>query len=561
MDECDFVVVGGGSSGCVVASRLSEDPDTTVVLVEAGGLGADWIVRTPAAGIFMVPSRLHNWAFETVPQSGLNGRRGYQPRGKVLGGCSAINAMVYTRGHRWDYDHWASLGCTGWSFDEVLPYFRKAECNEEFGDPWHGRAGPLPVSRSRTDNPFHAVFVEAARQGGFPLCEDFNVPEPEGLGIYQVTQKNGERWSAARAYLHPHMSTRRNLHVACGAHAQRILFEGKRAAGVEFEQGGERRIVRARREVILSAGALQSPQILMLSGIGDAGEMQAFDIPVVAHCPGVGQNLQDHPDFIFGYKAKSLDLLGLSLSGSGRLSREVLRYVRARRGMIATNFAEAGGFLKTRPERDIPDIQLHFVVAMVDDHARRLHWGHGFSCHVCLLRPRSRGTVRLQSADSRAAPLIDPNFLGEPEDLDDMVEGFKITRRLMDAPAFASRRIAECFTADVRTDDEIRAVLRQRVDTVYHPVGTCRMGGDDGSVLDPQLRVRGVDALRVVDCSIMPTLVGGNTNAPAIMIGEKAAAMIRSDPGRSTVTVAAWPQNRDVVRPGRSREPSSSASA
>ncbi len=528
MDEFDFVIVGGGSSGSVVASRLSEDPDTSVALLEAGNAGDSWVVTTPAAGVFMVPSSLNNWAFETVPQAGLNGRRGYQPRGRVLGGSSAINAMVYTRGHRWDYDHWASLGCAGWSFDEVLPYFKKAECNEEFGEPWHGCEGPLPVSRSRTGNPFHKLFLEAARQAEFPLCDDFNVPEPEGLGIYQLTQKNGERWSAARAYLHPHIGVRRNLHVHCGARVLRILFDGRRAVGVEYEQGGRRFSLRARREVIVSAGALQSPQILMLSGIGDANELQRFGIPVVMHLPGVGKNLQDHPDFIFGYRARSLDLLGLSLLGIGRLAREAGRYVTERRGMLTTNFAEAGGFLKTRHDLDIPDIQLHFVVAMVDDHARRLHWGHGFSCHVCLLRPQSRGTVKLQSPDPMAAPAIDPNFLGEPEDLEQMIDGFKVTRRLLDAPALAAQRTIDCFTADVRSDDEIRSILRARVDTVYHPVGTCRMGNDELSVVDPELRVRGVSGLRIVDCSIMPTLVGANTNAPAIMIGEKAAALIQA---------------------------------
>lgn len=529
VDEFDFVIIGGGSSGSVVASRLSEDPNSSVALLEAGSPGDGWVVRTPAAGVFMVPTKLNNWTFETVPQAGLNGRRGYQPRGRVLGGSSAINAMIYTRGHRWDYDHWAELGCTGWSFDEVLPFFKKAECNEEFGDPWHGREGPLPVSRSRTDNPFQEIFLEAARQAQLPLCQDFNVPEPEGLGIYQVTQRNGERWSAARAYLHNHVGVRKSLHVDCGARVRRILFDQRRAIGVEYEQNGQLRVLRVRREVILSAGALQSPQILMLSGIGDADELRAVGIPVIKHLPEVGRNLQDHPDFIFGYKARSLDLLGISVRGMGRLAREARRYMATRRGMLTTNFAEAGGFLKTHPELSMPDIQLHFVVAMVDDHARRLHWGHGFSCHVCLLRPRSRGSVKLKGPDPYAAPAVDPNFLGDPDDLEQMVDGFKMTRHLLDAPSLVKFRTEDCFTAGVHNDDEIRGILRERVDTVYHPVGTCRMGSDATSVVDPSLRVRGMGGLRIVDCSIMPTLVGGNTNAPAIMIGEKAAMMIRCE--------------------------------
>jgi choline dehydrogenase-like flavoprotein len=529
MDELDYLVVGGGSAGCVVASRLSEDAGVTVGLLEAGGTGDSWVVRTPLAGALMVPTRINNWAFATVPQRGLNGRRGYQPRGRALGGSSAINAMVYTRGHPADYDHWAALGNTGWSFADVLGYFKKSECNEDFDNEWHGRAGPLNVARLRTDNPFHSIFLQAVGEAGFPLRDDFNEPESEGLGLYQVTQKNGERFSAARAYIHPHLGKRPNLRVECRSQVLRILVEGNRAVGVEYRQNGERKTLRARREVVLSAGALQSPQLLMLSGIGDGDELRKFGIGVVRHLAEVGRNLQDHPDFVFGFQSSSLDLLGLSPAGLWRLLREFWRYRRARRGMLTTNFAEAGGFLTTRPELAIPDIQLHVVVAIVEDHARRLRAAHGFSCHVCLLRPRSRGTVRLASNDPLAPPLIDPNFLDHPDDVADMVAGFKLTRRLLDAPALAVLRGRDLFTADVRSDNDIRAVLRRRVDTVYHPVGTCRMGIDRNAVVDPALKVRGLGGLRVVDASIMPTLVGGNTNAPAIMIGEKAADMIRAE--------------------------------
>lgn len=524
----DFLVLGGGSAGCVVASRLSEDPRTTVGLVEAGDDGRSRVIETPLAGALMVPTRLHNWAFRTVPQAGLGGRRGYQPRGRTLGGSSAINAMVYVRGHRRDYDHWAALGNLGWGFDDVLPYFKKAENNADFDDEWHGRGGPLEVSGLRTDNPWPLRFVEAARQAGFPTLDDFNGPEQEGFGLYQVTQKNGERWSAARGYLHPHIGRRPNLLVETGARVLRIVIENGRAVGAVVRQDGRERTLRARREVILSAGALQSPQILMLSGIGEGAHLASLGIDVVHHLPGVGTDLQDHPDFVFGYTAKSTDLVGLSLGGGLRLLREIGRWRRERRGMVASNFAEAGGFFRTRPDLPAPDAQIHFVVAMVDDHARRLRAGHGFSTHVCLLRPKSRGTLRLASADPLADPLIDPAFLEHPDDVADMVAAFRHTRRIMEAPALAGARDRDLFTAEVRSEADIVAILRARVDTVYHPAGTCRMGIDDGAVVTPDLKVRGIDGLRVVDVSIMPTLIGGNTNAPAIMIGEKAADAIRA---------------------------------
>ncbi|QBR03929.1 GMC family oxidoreductase [Paraburkholderia pallida] len=525
--QFDYIIVGGGSGGCVVAGRLSEDPNIEVCVLEAGGDGNSTVVKVPAGAVAMMPTRLNNWAFDTVPQAGLGGRIGYQPRGKTLGGSSAINAMVYIRGHRSDYDHWASLGNNGWSYDDVLPYFRLSEHNERFDDAWHGRSGPLWVSDLRTDNPFQARYLEAARQAGLPLTDDFNGAQQEGIGIYQVTQKQGERWSAARAYLHPHIGQRDNLTVATHTQVRRILFEGKRAVGVEVLQHGTVRTMRARREVVLAAGALQTPQLLMLSGIGPMQELARAGIQTVQHLPGVGRNLQDHPDFVFGYSTRSFDTMGVSLGGSMRMLGEILRFRRERRGMLTSNFAEGGGFLKTQPGLDAPDIQLHFVVALVDNHARRMRLGHGFSCHVCLLRPRSRGSVTLRSNDPLAAPLIDPAFFDDPRDIEDMVAGFKITRGLMQMPALARWARRDLFTSHVKTDDDIRAALRQRTDTVYHPVGTCRMGQDEMAVVDPQLRVRGMDGLRIVDASVMPTLIGGNTNAPTIMIGEKAVDLIR----------------------------------
>jgi choline dehydrogenase-like flavoprotein len=479
------------------------------------------------ATAFMLPSKLNNWAFETVPQPGLDGRRGYQPRGRALGGSSAINAMIYTRGHRVDYDHWASLGNAGWSYAEVLPYFRKSEGNEVFADEYHGTSGPLNVAMLRSDNPFQAHFLAAAQELQIPLNKDFNGARQEGLGVYQVTQKNGERWSAARAFLDP-VRSRPNLHVMTGVAATKLIFEARRAVAVDFVRGGEKGRVGARAEIILSAGAFQTPQLLMLSGIGNAAELKAQNVDLVLHLPGVGQNLQDHIDYVFVYRATNADLFGLSAKGLFRLAREIGRYRRERRGMVTSNFAECGGFLRSRPDLEAPDLQLHFVVGMVDDHSRKKRLGHGFSCHVCLLRPQSRGTVALASPDPAAPPRIDPQFYAHPDDLETMVQGFKITRRLMDAPALAQHRSADLYTADVQTDDDIRAALRRRSDTVYHPVGTCRMGVDSAAVVDPQLRVVGVAGLRIADASIMPTLVGGNTNAPSIMIGEKAADMIRA---------------------------------
>jgi choline dehydrogenase-like flavoprotein len=528
----DYLIIGGGSAGCVLAARLSEDPNINVCLIEAGPADTSVLIHCPAGLALLAQTHLANWAFETTPQAGLNGRRGYQPRGKVLGGSSSINAMIYLRGLREDYDGWAAEGNTGWGFDELLPYFKKAEHNERGADAWHGTGGPLNVMDLRSPNRFGPLFVEAAAQAGFAKNADFNGATQEGVGRYQVTHKNGERWSAAKGYLTPNRS-RANLQVMTGAHTTRIVMEGKRAVGVEVRVGGELKQLTARREVVLSAGALQSPQLLMLSGIGPGAQLQRHGIATVHELPGVGANLHDHLDIVQVVNAPQLtDLFGLSLTGAIHAIKGILEWRRARSGMLTTNFAEAGGFVKSRPDEPLPDLQLHFIIGKLIDHGRKTVFGHGYSCHVCLLRPKSRGTLALASADPFAAPLIDPNFLAEHDDLDRLVRGFKLMRGILRQPALASHRGRELpASAGAQTDAQIEAFIRGHADTIYHPVGTCRMGpGGPGAmdVVDAQLRVHGLQGLRVVDASIMPSIVGGNTNAPVIAIAEKAADLIRA---------------------------------
>ncbi|MEQ1509855.1 MAG: GMC family oxidoreductase N-terminal domain-containing protein [Sphingopyxis sp.] len=525
MEEFDVIVIGGGSAGSAVAGRLSENPKLNVCLIEAGGNNTQMSITTPGFMAFIGDKS--NYRFDTVAQAGLNGRIGYQPRGRGMGGSSAINAMLYIRGHRSDYDHWAELGATGWSYDECLPYFKRSEGNERGGNDFHGQDGPLNVVDQHYANPASYAFVESAASLQLPRNADFNGATQDGFGLYQVTQKAGERWSAARAYIDP-VRNRPNLSVRTNALVERIVIENGRAVGVVLRREKGSEILRARGGVVLSAGAFNSPQILMLSGIGPAAHLADHGVETLVDRAAVGSDLQDHIDYVVSYDTRSKVTFGDSPAGLWRMVKAFVEHRRKRTGILTTCYAESGGFWRTNPDLPAPDVQYHFVPALLEDHGRTMVRGHGFSCHVCVLRPESRGTVRLTSSDAAAAPLIDPAFLTDDRDMATLRKGARMMHRILNSAPLTELELSVRRPVDVDNDEALDAEIRTRADTVYHPVGTCRMGSDADAVVDPTLAVRGAAGLWVADASVMPRLVSGNTNAPSIMIGERGADFVKA---------------------------------
>jgi choline dehydrogenase-like flavoprotein len=524
----DILVLGGGSAGCAAAEGLSRDGRHTVCLIESGGTNDLFRVKTPGMMPFL--PKAANWKFETVPQIGLNGRRGYQPRGHGLGGSSAINAMLYIRGHKWDYDHWADqengAGCRGWSHADVLPIFRAMEDNARGADEFHGAGGPLSVSDQHWANRGSNAFVAAAARLQLPINDDFNGAVQDGFGLYQTTMRGGERWSASRAFIEPNRE-RANLNVQTGALIERLTIANGRVTGAVVRVNGQSMTIHARAGVVLSAGAFGSPHILMVSGIGPAAHLAERGVAVVSDRAEVGANLRDHIDYVASFQTESKDFIGDSLAGTLAMGKALIQYVRRREGMMTTPWAEAGGFWRSSPDLPAPDVQYHFVPAMLEDHGRTKVKGHGFSCHACVLRPESKGTVRLANADPAAAPLIDPAFLTAEADRRTLRAGVRQMYRIFATPPLSDYHPIDRHPVDLDDDDALDAAIAARADTVYHPVGTCRMGNDHAAVVDPTLKANGVDGLWVADASIMPSLIGGNTNAPSIMIGMRAAEFVK----------------------------------
>lgn len=533
----DYLIVGAGSAGCVLANRLSADPQVRVCLLEAGGSDASPRVQVPAGTISLYKSRVFSWNFFSTPQKELNNRRLHTPRGKALGGSSSMNSMIYIRGDASDYDRWAALGCTGWGWHDVLPLFKKSERNLLGQSPaLHGTQGELVVDRARDPNPLSRLFVSAAEKLGIRRNDDFNGGELEGCGIYNLTQKDAKRLSSYRAFVAP-IRERSNLTVLTGCEVDSLIVDGQRVSGVALRVDGESLRLGCRCEVILCAGALGSPQILLNSGIGPRAELEAAGVPVVHELPGVGKNLQEHLDGLITVRSASPLTLGFSWGSLASVVAAPFKYLLQKKGWLTTNYVEAGGFARTPLATDLPDVQFHFVPGYRSHRGRLFEWGHGYAVHTCVLRPKSIGELRLNAQRELE---IDFNFLADMDDARVLIEGLKLARRILAERGFDGLRGKEMLPgAEVQTDAQLLAYIRQYGATVFHPVGTCKMGVDALSVVNPQLQVIGLEGLRVADASIMPTLISGNTNAPCIMIGEKAAELILRQSARSRAAVRA----------------------
>lgn len=524
--EFDYIIVGAGSAGCVLANRLSADPSKRVGLIEGGGPADNWRVRMPAAILSLYGSPRYDYGYVSTPQKELNNRRIPVNRGKGLGGSSIINSMVYIRGAARDYDEWSDLGCAGWDYASVLNVFKRLEHNRLGQDPtYHGFEGELYVDKPRDPNAAALAFVRGAPEGDLPTPADFNTENPLGLGVYNVTQDRGRRFSSYAAFLKP-VETRPNLTVLTNAAVETIRFDGRKATGLTAFKDGAEIEIRCREEIILSAGAIMSPTLLLRSGVGPGAQLQSAGVELVHELPGVGQNLQDHVDGMITMRSKNTETLGLSAANLPSMLAAPFRYIFGRKGMLQTNYVEAGGFARTRYANDVADIQFHFVPGYRSHRGRLVEYGHGFAVHTCVLRPHSVGEITLSPTDRSA--LIDQKFFSDHRDAETLVEGIKVARTLMNSKALAHLGGVEILPGpSVNTDEEILDYLRREALTVYHPAGTCKMGVDPMAVCDPaSLRVNGLENVRVADASIMPRLIGGNTNAPCMMIGQRCADMV-----------------------------------
>ncbi|HQT64129.1 MAG: GMC family oxidoreductase [Acidocella sp. 20-57-95] len=540
MPDFDYVIIGAGSAGSVLANRLSADGTTKVCVLEAGKPDHSVMINVPMGIVGLLATKTYNWYFNTEPQVNLNNRKLYWPRGKTLGGSSSMNAMIYMRGVPADYDEWEALGAPGWGWNSLFPIFKQLEHNERGADDFHGGDGELNVADLRNPNPLADLFVKSAIETGIKFNPDFNGAEQEGVGHYQVTQKNGRRFSAARAYLDA-AKTRPNLTILTGAHATRIITEGKRATGVDVKTAEGMQRMMVRREVILAGGAINSPQLLLLSGIGPRAELAKHGIQQVHELPGVGQNLQDHLDASIITRDKTKRAVGVGPGSAITMFKAFLEYRKSGSGMLASNAAESGGFARLTPESKRPEIQFHFLPTMLRDHGRKLTPGYGMTLHCCQLRPKSTGYIGLKSNDPFADPLIQPNYLSHDDDLAELLAGYKLGRRIMNTKLM--KDVAGGVELDpgpnATSDAQLIEYIRNNAETIYHPVGTCKMGQDEMAVVDDRLRVHGITNLRVADASIMPRVIGGNTNAPTMVIGEKAARMILADRNEVSAMAAA----------------------